>query len=624
MLNRDSTTITQEILKNSYCIVFDICLYSLRTVHLLQIEIENMATHKGISVIAVQPNKLGLKTIKIQINIGTRRISYPTNIRIADKNFRKDGNWFNIVGLNRVPEGELTSKEINAKVDECYNKVTNLIEKYEKAGFTNWTSKHFWDDIDKKALNKKFSTMIEDYISKTKKYTTREGYKNDLKFIKKFCGESYEELDCTHINYEWVYNFRQYCIINNQKGLIKCGESTIRKREMLIGAALNKAAREKFLMPEMIPYGEGPDKLKKIDKGYRDNAVYRLISVNRMEEFVKFKCEHPISRNIPWKISMFQCLTQNKISFRSIAKLKQSDIKGNMLRYSEKTHGSDRFIIMTKEMEDIIEYFKINYPPYQDYLFPIINREFESDEEMEKFLKREKKSCHDLNYKNRQPTHFRGEYDTKRKFDIDYIKSIMNKEFWEKDTLKAKFLFLFSYYAQGLNFIDMYKLKREHIISLEKDGGVIQKVIRTKRSKTEAKLEIAITENLQYVIDFFEKNEDLFPRVEGYLLPLLIDEEIVGNEEEYHKERLKSIRNFNLGLKKIAKKLNWPEYISKDFTSYYARHSFATHLVAIGVNSALVKQALGHKDLATTDTYVHQLESQYMSKTINEGLVKVS
>lgn len=629
MLNRNDTTITQKISKNSTCIVFDICLYSLRILHLLQIEIKIMAKIKGVSVRLKNALKDGTENIVIQINAGEkRRAIIKTGVSVRPDRFVPDDNWFL---LKKPQKGELLNEEITSVVTEVYTKITDLISGYEKAGFSNWTIAKLKKDLNNKPQSAKFCEMIEAYIKKPgKKYSTKEGYKNDLKFIKKYCGSTYESLECSDIDFDWVYSFRQYCIINNENGTIKCDISTIRKREMLIGATLNLAVSEGFLLSEMVPYGEKSGKLKKIDRKYRDQAFYRLISTAKMKQFVDYKCDHSLNRNIPWKILMFQCLTKGKISFRSLAILKKSDIVlrkdedgvyVKMLHYLEKTHKTDQYVILTPEMNEIIQYFADNYPPYKEYLFPIINREFDSIDEMDLWLMKEKKSCHDLNFKNRQPMHFRGKYDTKRKFDLDYIKSIMHKEFWEKDTLLAKNLFLFSYYAQGLNLVDMFKLKYSHIVELEKQDETFEKVIKIARTKTGAILKIPINKNLQRIIEFFENNEDLFPRIDGYILPILNDEKLFKDEVKALEERHRFNRNFNLGLKKIAKNLKWPETISKSFSSYYARHSFATHLVSVGASSVALKEALGHKDLATTDTYVHQLENQYMKKSIIDALV---
>ena len=50
--------------------------------------------------------------------------------------------------------------------------------------------------------------------------------------------------------------------------------------------------------------------------------------------------------------------------------------------------------------------------------------------------------------------------------------------------------------------------------------------------------------------------------------------------------------------------------IEANITTYVARHSFASVLKKSGVNIALISEALGHSDLATTQIYLDSFDDE--------------
>jgi integron integrase len=63
------------------------------------------------------------------------------------------------------------------------------------------------------------------------------------------------------------------------------------------------------------------------------------------------------------------------------------------------------------------------------------------------------------------------------------------------------------------------------------------------------------------------------------------------------------------GLRKALKKAAKQAGIAHTVGCHTLRHSFATHLLASGVDIRTVQEQLGHSDLATTQIYTHVLEN---------------
>ncbi len=72
-----------------------------------------------------------------------------------------------------------------------------------------------------------------------------------------------------------------------------------------------------------------------------------------------------------------------------------------------------------------------------------------------------------------------------------------------------------------------------------------------------------------------------------------------------HEKPVKDIRK---SLRSLAKNSGLPK-----ITPYMLRHSFATHLLASGVDVETVRQLMGHKDLKTTARYLHSLSERLRS-----------
>ena len=177
-----------------------------------------------------------------------------------------------------------------------------------------------------------------------------------------------------------------------------------------------------------------------------------------------------------------------------------------------------------------------------------------------------------------------------RALSIEDMEKIKNFEIEKHPKFKETWLiFLFSYYARGMNFADMAKLKWEDIY----DGRMSY-----KRMKTGTQYTIKVSEKIQEILNEFE------PRLTPYVFPILND--FHKTPEQIKNRRKKRLRKFNLEMREIAKLIG----IRTDITSYMARHTYATTLNSKDVSVSKISQGLGHKDVATTQAYLKKFDNK--------------
>ncbi len=151
-------------------------------------------------------------------------------------------------------------------------------------------------------------------------------------------------------------------------------------------------------------------------------------------------------------------------------------------------------------------------------------------------------------------------------------------------------LWLFSYLCNGINFRDMIYLQYRNIEGNE----ICFTRSKTKLSSCNRTIRAAFTERMREIIDNignpYDGNPDTF-------LFRCSD----GSSDDYGRTMhvRKVVTNCNRALSVIASRLGIPK-----FTTYSARHSFASILNWSGVDLYYISQCLGHSNLNTTKTYL--------------------
>lgn len=148
----------------------------------------------------------------------------------------------------------------------------------------------------------------------------------------------------------------------------------------------------------------------------------------------------------------------------------------------------------------------------------------------------------------------------------------------------ARDLFLFSFYAMGMPFVDVAYLKKCQM----KDG-----VIRYARHKTGQQINVAIETPMLKIIQRYET-----PSSE-YVFPILTEQA----PEALHKQYQRSLRRYNYSLKRLSKMIG----SSHPLSSYVVRHTWASMAYQHNIDIGLIGKALGHTKSSTTLLYIRSL-----------------
>ena len=150
-------------------------------------------------------------------------------------------------------------------------------------------------------------------------------------------------------------------------------------------------------------------------------------------------------------------------------------------------------------------------------------------------------------------------------------------------------LYLFSFYAQGLAFVDIVLLKKTDICN---------GVLTYSRHKSKQLIRIVVTPQMQGVIDKYNTENE-------YLFPIISGEYASG----YQKYRL-ALGRINRHLKKIAVVAD----IKVPLTTYTARHTWATLARDYGAPISVISAGLGHTSEEMTRVYLKDFDVSMLNQ----------
>ena len=154
-------------------------------------------------------------------------------------------------------------------------------------------------------------------------------------------------------------------------------------------------------------------------------------------------------------------------------------------------------------------------------------------------------------------------------------------------------LFLFSYYARGMNFTDLAHLKRSDL----SNGRITY-----RRRKTGDAFTIPVEGPLAELLKAFDHDGP-------YLLPILGSGHVTPVQQRYRIQ--KCLSRMNRELKEAAEVIG----IKGNLTTYVARHTYADTLKRNGVDVSVISEAMGHENVSTTRAYLKRFPSEVLDRT---------
>lgn len=148
-------------------------------------------------------------------------------------------------------------------------------------------------------------------------------------------------------------------------------------------------------------------------------------------------------------------------------------------------------------------------------------------------------------------------------------------------------LFLFSFYALGMPFVDIAFLLKSQI---HNDHIIYY------RHKTGQRIRVKVEPPMQHIIDFYTMQNT------PYVFPILYSR----NKDQAMKEYETARSLYNRHLKKIGAMAG----IQRTLTSYVARHSWASLAYHSNVDLSVISKALGHTSPNTTLTYIREIDDE--------------
>lgn len=193
----------------------------------------------------------------------------------------------------------------------------------------------------------------------------------------------------------------------------------------------------------------------------------------------------------------------------------------------------------------------------------------------------------------------------KKALTLEDIKKIREFQAEHKSPIdKARDLWVFSYFSNGMNIKDICSIKEKDIKGdFETIEFVREKTKRSSRANN-TKIEVVIVPETKEILQKWGK---FTGDEESYVFPFFSKNE---TPEAIRKITIQLTKTINKYMRRIAKEAG----INQDITTYFARHSFASILKESGAPVEYISESLGHRSLQTTESYLKSFSRAHKEK----------
>lgn len=162
-------------------------------------------------------------------------------------------------------------------------------------------------------------------------------------------------------------------------------------------------------------------------------------------------------------------------------------------------------------------------------------------------------------------------------------------------------LFIFSFFARGMPFVDMAYLKKKQI----QNGYLIY-----YRHKTQQQLQVKLEPCMQEIINYYITRSD-----SEYVFPIITS----TDEGVAYKQYREKLCYYNKLLKQLSAMLEGDQHL----TSYVPRHTWASLAYLSEIELPTIARALGHNTPLTTLTYVKELGTNVVDEANAKLISKI-